>query len=87
MRLDRKAVVWMGAREKIRPRRTYTGNPGECGIPSVELTAEKAAESSQKMVGHKVKIYNPKVPVKIKPPRMIFLLVISSSNLDILLLS
>jgi hypothetical protein len=47
MRLDLKAWFSMGISEKILPRRTYMGKPGECGIPKMGFTAEKAAESSQ----------------------------------------
>jgi hypothetical protein len=47
MRLDLKAWFSMGISEKALPKRTYMGKPGECGIPKMGFTAEKAAESSQ----------------------------------------
>jgi hypothetical protein len=76
IRFDLKAEFSRGRRVKILPRITYIGKPGECGIPKREFTAENAAESSQNMVGHKVKKYIPKVIEKIAPQIIIMFLCI-----------
>ena len=47
IRFEPRAGPQSGITVASRPRRTYRGNPGECGIPSREWTAQKAAESSQ----------------------------------------